>query len=105
MESGKLIEQIQILRLQQTTNEFNEQFDMYCPCCVTRADVQPVSGGRNDINNEVFYEHTYRFTVRRYVDVDDFDRILWNNKQYRILNIDDDKRLNQKIINAELVNL
>ena len=105
MRAGVLTESIQILRLLQERNEFNEQFDMYVPCCMTRAEVTPLSGGRTDTNNEVFYEHTYRFVVRRYVDVDDFDRIMWKDKQYRVMNIDDDKRLNQKIINAELVNI
>ena len=64
-----------------------------------------MTGGRTDENHEIFYAHTYKFVMRRYVDVDDFDRILWKNKQYRILNIDDDRQFNQKIVMAELVNL
>ena len=105
MRAGILNEKIQILRLQQSTNEYGEQFDLYAPCCETRAEVTPLSGGRRDVNNEIFYAHTYKFVIRRYVKVDDFDRILWKGKQYRILNIDDDVALNQKIVNAELVNI
>lgn len=104
MIAGILTEQIQILKLQQETNDFGEQFDLYVPCCTTRANVTPLSGGRTDENHEIFYAHIYKFIVRRYVKVDDFDRILWKDKQYRILNIDDDRVYNQKIINAELIN-
>lgn len=104
MDAGTLYEKIQVLRLERTTNEFNEQLDMYVPCCETRAQVTPLSGGRRDVNHEVFYEHTYRFAVRRYVRIDEFDRILWREHQYRVMNIDDDRELQQKIITAQLVN-
>lgn len=105
MRAGILNEVIKVLKLEQSTNDFGEAFDMYMPICETRAQVTPMSGGRTDENHEVFYAHTYKFIVRRYVKIDDFDRILWRGKQYRILNIDDDRILNQKIINAELVNI
>jgi len=105
MRAGILFEEIQILKLQVERNEFGEQFDLYCPCCKTRAEVVPASGSRTEESNEVFYAHTYRFTIRRYINVDDFDRIMWKGKQYRILNIDDDRVMNQKVILAELINL
>lgn len=104
MRAGILNEVINILRLQQSTNDFGEQFDMYVPCCNTRANITPVSGGRTDENHEIFYAHTYKFIIRRYIKIGEFDRIQWQDKQYRVLNIDDDRALNQKIITAELVN-
>ena len=105
MRAGILTEKIQVLRLQQGTNDFGEQFDLYVPCCTTRAEVTPINGGRTDDNFEVFYAHTYKFVIRRYVKVDDFDRIMWKDKQYRILNIDEDRVMNNKTITAELINL
>jgi len=105
MRAGILNEKIQILKLVHETNEFGEAFDLYTPCCNTRAEVTPLSGGRTDENNEIFYAHTYRFVIRRYVKVGDFDRILWKGNQYRILNIDEDRIMNNKTINAELVNI
>ena len=104
MRSGILTEVIQVLRLQQSTNDFGEQWDMYVPSCKTRASITPMSGGRTDENHEIFYAHTYKFIVRRYVKIGDFDRIQWQKKQYRVLNIDDDRALNQKIITAEVIN-
>ena len=104
MRAGILQESIQILKLVVETNEYGESMDLYKPCCTTRAEITPLSGNRTDDNHEIFYAHTYRFVVRRYVNVDDFDRILWKGKMYRILNIDDDRTYNQKVINAELVN-
>lgn len=105
MLAGLLTEPIQILKLQVERNEYGEQMDYYKPCCTTRANITPVSGGRTDENYEVYYEHRYKFVVRLYVNVDDFDRILWNGKQYRIINIDENKRQNNKTIITELVNL
>lgn len=104
MDAGSLEHTITILRLQQSTNDFGEQFDLYVPCCKTRASVTPMSGGRTDESHEIFYAHTYKFIIRRYINIGDFDRIMWQDKQYRVLNIDDDRALNQKIITAELVN-
>ena len=104
MRAGILTDVIEILKLIEKTNDFGEPMDFYEPSCKTRAQVTPISGGRADENHEIFYAHTYKFIVRRYVKVDDFDRILWKGKQYRILNIDDDSVYNQKIINAELIN-
>lgn len=105
MRAGILTEIIKVLKLEQSTNDFGEQFDEYIPTCTTRAQVTPLSGGRTDENHEVFYAHAYRFIVRRYVDIEDFDRIMWKGKQYRVLNIDDDRVYNQKVINAELINI
>ena len=105
MRAGILQEVIQILRLRQSSNDFGEQWDEYVPAEKTRAEVTPTAGGRGDDNHEIFYAHTYRFIVRRYVKICDFDRILWKGQQYRIINIDDDRNFNQKIINAELINI
>ena len=41
--------------------------------------------------------------VRNYVPVDDFDRIIWNEKQYRILDIEPDEAQMKYIIRVELV--
>lgn len=104
MRAGTLTESIDILKVQVTTNEFGEQFDQYLPAFSTRAEVKSVGGGRVDENNEIFYEYRKVFKVYRYVDVDDFDRIMWKCKQYRILNIDENKPENSKTITCELIN-
>jgi head-tail adaptor len=104
MRAGQLTELITILRHNVVVNEYGEQRDTYTSIGTTRANVEPLSGGRADVNSEIFYEHTYRFTIRKYVNIGDFDHIMWNNKEYRVLNIDDDRYLNQKVVNAELIN-
>ncbi len=104
MRAGILTELVTILRHSVRQNEFGEQVDTYVPSSTTRANIVPLSGSRTDVNSEIFYEHTYRFTIRKYVNVAEFDHILWKNKEYRILNIDEDNYLNQKVLNAELIN-
>jgi len=105
MRAGILNEPIEILKVVVSRNEYGEQQDNYMPVCHTKAEVRPTSGGRSNENNEIFYEHTLTFTMRRYVKVDDFDRIMYKCKQYRILNIDDDRAFNQKIVTAELIQI
>lgn len=104
MRAGQLTELITILKLSVTQNDYGEQQDTYTEAGTTRANITPLSGGRTDENSEIFYEHTYRFIVRKYVNIGDFDRIRWNDKEYRVLNINQDRFLNQKVINAELIN-
>ena len=105
MRAGMLEDTIKILKLTSSRSEFGAQVDTYTePKNTTRAGVIENSGNRMDANYETYYEYSKKFYVRRYVDVDEFDRILYRGKQWRILSISDDRHLNQKIITAELVN-
>ena len=104
MDAGALDNTITILHLVQTRNEFNEQVDKYQPVCNTRASIIDNSGGKRDENNETFYVYTKQFYVRRYVPVDEFDRVMWRDKMWNILSITDDRILNQKILTCERVN-
>lgn len=104
MRAGQLRYSIKILKLVKERDEYGATNDKYEFYFNTRADVSALSGGRDDDGREIFYEHTYRFTVRSYVPVTDFDRIYYKEQMYRILNIDEDTLLNCKYITAQLVN-
>ena len=104
MRAGQLRYPIDILRHIVERTEYGSVNDKYEFFFKTRADVNALSGGRDDDGREIFYEHTYRFTVRSYVPVTDFDRIYYKEQMYRIINIDDDELLNCKYITAQLVN-
>ena len=104
MRAGQLRYSIQILKLHKERTEYGSIEDTYSFYYNTRADVQPLSGGKTDDGREIFYEHTYKFTVRSYVPVTDFDRIYYNGEMYSIINIDNDTLMNCKYITARLVN-
>lgn len=104
MIAGKLTERIEIYSPQITINEVGEQATEYVLKYSTKASVIHKSGSRNIENDEVVYNSSKTFEVRIYLNVDEFDRIKWQNKFYRILDIDTNKELQKITIQAELVN-
>lgn len=104
MRAGLLKEKINIITPIITTNDYGEQTTEWNIKYPTRARLIHTSGGRIMPNGEVFYSHIKTLEVRAYVPVDDFDRIVWNEKEYRILDIEPDESQMKKIIRVELVN-
>lgn len=87
MKAGQLKEKIAVLFPSINTSEFGENKTEYIAKYITRAAVKITSQNRENTNNEIFYSTTVEFTVRSYNKIDDFDRIEWKGKQYRILSI------------------
>lgn len=104
MNAGKLKHRIEIFSPHLTTNEVGEQVNEFILKNTTKANVINNSGSREIENDEIVYNYTKTFEVRIYVDVDEFDRIKFQNKFYRILNIDTNDELQQITIQTELVN-
>ena len=104
MRAGGYEDRIDILKHKVSQSDSGEQKEYWDKSYSTRANVTQTSGNRTDPNNEVFYEYMKTFIVHRYVDVDEFDRILFKCRLYRILSIAEDRHLNQKTIVTELIN-
>lgn len=104
MKAGLLKEQIEIITPEIVKNDYGEQDTEWKSKYTTRARLIHTSGNRVITNDEVFYGHVKTLEIRQYVPIDDFDRIIWNNKQYRILDIEPDEHQMKKIIRVELVN-
>lgn len=104
MRAGAYENKIRILKHVVERTESGSQEEFWKPDVYTRASLDYHTGSRTDDNHEVFYEYTITFIVHRYVKVEEFDRIMFNNKQYRILSIVDDRHGNHKTIETELVN-
>lgn len=104
MIAGKLSEHIEIYSPNVVRNEFGEQHIEYILKNETKANKVNLRGSRTVENNEVVYNYVKLFEVRIYVDVNEFDRIKYDSKFYRILNIDKDKELQKITIECELVN-
>lgn len=70
----------------------------------TRAFVNYTSGNRMTANNEVIWSYQVNFTIRVYHQVNEKMRIIWNDKKYRILSIEEDKDKQKLTIRTELIN-
>jgi head-tail adaptor len=103
MRAGLLKENIEIWQKSLTTNDYGEETEIWSLKYSTKARLVHNGGSRVIENEEVFFSHTKTFEVRDYVPVDDYDRIVWNNKKYRILNIEPDRTQMKLTIKAELI--
>ncbi len=103
MRAGLLKETIEVWGKSLTTNEFGEETEEWTLKCTTKARLVHNGGGRVLENEEIFFSHSKTFEIRDYIQVDDYDRIVWQNKKYRILNIEPDKKQMKLTIKAELI--
>ena len=103
MRAGLLKEPIEIWRKTLTVNDYGEETEEWNSIYSTRARLLHDGGSRVIDNQQVFYDHAKTFQIREYVPVDDYDRIMWKGKFYRILNIEPDTAKMQQIIKTELI--
>ena len=104
MRAGLLKEQIEIWSKQLTVNEFGEEVEDWISTYKTRARLVHDGGSRVVSNDEILFTHSKTFQIRQYVPINELDRILWNGKFYRILNIEPDDVQMNKTIKTELIN-
>ena len=104
MRAGLLTEQIEIWSKTLAVNEFGEEVEDWIKTYQTRARLVHDGGSRVVSNDEIVFTHSKTFQIREYVPINELDRILWNGKFYRILNIEPDDVQMNKTIKTELIN-
>lgn len=104
MRAGLLTEKINILESSLIKNSYGEEETKWQTKYTTRARLIHKSGNRALSNDEITYQYTKTFQVRYYVMVNEFDRIQWNDRIYRILDIEPDREQMLLTINVELIN-
>lgn len=104
MNGGRLTKLITIERPSIEQNDFGANGIQWNQHIQTRADVTFESGTRATENNEVIFSYNKIFTIRYYHNIDEKDRIIWNNKKWRILSIEPDKSKQLITIRTELIN-
>ncbi len=62
------------------------------------------SGNRINQNNEIVNTYNVSFLIRLYHNVNESDRIIYDNKKYRIISINKDSAKQSKTIIGELIN-
>lgn len=104
MRAGLLTERIDVLKPVVTVNDYGEETTDWQNIYTTKARLVHTGGNRMNVNDEIFYSYTKTFQIRNYVPVQDYYRILWDGKQYRILDIEPDRQQQQITVKTELVN-
>lgn len=104
MRAGLLTEQIEIWSKQLTVNDFGEEVEDWIKTYQTRARLVHDGGSRVVSNDEILFTHSKTFQIRQYVPINELDRIFWNGKFYRILNIEPDRVQMNQTIKTELIN-
>lgn len=105
MIAGTLNEIISVYRPSVVEGKYGPKKTVYVPYIrKTKARVNWNNGARTNENNEIVYGYNIAFAIRGYHVIDEYMRIKWNCKYYRIINIIPDKHLNEIKIDAELIN-
>lgn len=106
MQAGRLKHIISIEKLNIVKNNFGEveAEEWIDKLPDIRAQVTYQNGNRVDENNELFFAYQITFTVRIYHDIEELDRVVYKNKKYRILSIEDNEELQLKNLRCELIN-
>lgn len=104
MRAGLLKDLIEIYGSVITVNNVGEQSTTYNLKSTIKARVIHGSGNRTVENDEVVYPYQKNVQVRIYQDINDYDRIKYDGKFYRILSIETNNDLQCKNILMEVVN-
>lgn len=94
---------IEILTPTIVKNSYGEETTTWSSKYITRASVLHKAGGKRISNDDIIVDYTKTVQVRYYIDVDEYDRVVWNGKVYQILDIDSDRHLQCKTLNIKQI--
>lgn len=102
--AGLFNEPIEIYKFFRVKNDYGEEVVDREKIFSTRAKVGHTSGSRTVINNEIQYPYIRNFVLRIYAPVFEECYIKYKKKFYRVIGIDEDREMQQKVVIAEEVN-
>jgi len=102
--AGKYRYDVEVYSPENAKSSVGSNMTTWTKVYTTKADVRFNSGNRSVVENEVFYDYSKVFILRMYVPIGDFDRIKFDGKYYRVINIDRRKEYHDIEVLAELVN-
>jgi len=104
MKAGILKDKIYLYKPVVTKTDYGDTKVDFEQFYETRASVLWNSGNRDDVNNEIFFAQYKTFIMRSYVPITEHCQILFNNKKYRVLNIEYNEKYRNLEVNTSLVN-
>jgi SPP1 family predicted phage head-tail adaptor len=103
MQAGLLNEEISIFFPTITKDEYGSDIETFQYYTKTRSQVKYSSGNRDITNNEIVYNYSVTFIVRKYVQIMENMQIHFGGKKYRILSIEENKHLQCKNVITQLI--
>lgn len=103
MEAGFYNKIIKIQKYNVIQNDYGEQQTVEAGSLTTRAKINNLSALRESINNETFYNDTKQLTIHDYVKVNEYDHIVIEGKEYRIVNIVRYPEYKHIVLNIEII--
>lgn len=104
MRAGSLRHIITIEEPIITSNDYGSQDVEWKEIINTRAEVIFNKGQRDSEGTEVYYDYNTTFKIRYYHNINDYMRIKYDGKYYRILSIQKEFYTQSVTIITELVN-
>ena len=106
MRAGAYTNRINVLRKQVEVSDYGTDKLTWRIATSTLAKVDYIDGDKVEENRETFFTKRVTFTLRAYIDVQNEDRIEFQNEKYRILSInrENDTTHNDIVVKTELIN-
>lgn len=106
MRAGELDQRVAVERQEWTAAEDygDQRTETWGTAFETWAGVRRVEGGREDDNGELFFAERREFRLRDHHDIRRLDRLRWDGRLWRILDLFKDKRNMRWSVTAELWN-
>lgn len=84
-------------------NDFGEQETVWSEPKKIRCSVKYNYLSRNNVNQDMVYDEETDFIIRYYHKICDYDIVIWNNDEYRILSIELEKDKQRKILRCQKI--
>lgn len=104
MQAGLLKYVIDIQTVIIDKDEYGAETEQWQNVIQTKADVRYLNGSKTLQNGEIININQLQFIVRHYLTINEQMRIVYEEKKYRILSINNDRLMMKKTIIAELIN-
>ena len=103
MQAGLLKYVINIQTVIIDKDEYGAETEQWQNVIQTKADVRYLNGSKTLQNGEIININQLQFIVRHYLNISEQMRIVYEEKKYRILSINNDRLMAKKTIIAELI--
>ena len=104
MQAGLLKYVIDIQAVNNSKDEYGAETEQWQNVIQTKTDVRYLNGSKTLQNGEIINLNQLQFIVRHYLNINEQMRIIYEEKKYRILSVNNDKSMMKKTIIAELIN-
>ena len=102
LRAGLLTDRITIKRANNSINEYGEEVEDWIDIYSTRARVTQTNSNKLTENDEIIMSYTREFFMRKYVPIQEYDRIVWKDKYYRVISLE--KTSSYVKVMGELIN-